>query len=99
MEKTMLEIDWFNVLDMALYLLLCGVGTIVACCVTLMFVHGSYGIWLFTGERNPYRRTCRKCGQKQGAFSRTYNQSQWWEDFSPVPDEDCVCHTYSTYHA
>jgi hypothetical protein len=95
----MLEIDWGNVLDMSFFLLLCGVTTIVVVFLMVCAASGSYGMWLFSTDGNPYRRYCRKCGQQQNAYGRTYNKSQWWEDMGPTPDEDCICHTYSTYHA
>ena len=94
----MLEIDWMYILDLSAFLLLCRMGIIVAAIMALGAVGGAHSMWLSSSDRNPYRRKCRKCGQQQEAYGRTYNKSQWWEDTLPVPDEECICHSYSTYH-
>ncbi len=94
--KEMLEIDWYNVLDMISFLLLGGLLSIIALVFIAAIVHGVYGIWLFSTDRNPFRRKCRKCGQQQEAYGPSYNSTnQWWEDCFPTPDEDCVCHSFA----
>lgn len=59
------------------------------------------GILFQRKDKNPYRRHCRKCGQCQEVYTfwiQGYDNS-WWEDMGPVADEDCVCHSFSTYRS
>ena len=52
----------------------------------------------FKREKNPYRRTCKKCGQIQNEMTLSYNRNIiWWEDVMPVPDEKCICHKFAKY--
>jgi len=93
---SIMEIDWINVLDMSVFLMAWGIGIILVVIVSFVILSEIYETWLFATSGNPYRRTCRKCGQQQQAYGRTYNKSQWWEDTLPEPDKDCVCHSFST---
>ena len=49
-------------------------------------------------DGNPYRRVCRTCGQIRHQYCWSWSWStSWWEDMSPVPDQECECHKYSEY--
>lgn len=54
----------------------------------------------FKQDRNPYRRHCRKCGQRQEQMTRSYNNRiTWWEDMGHIPNPKCSCHKYAEYHS
>lgn len=45
---------------------------------------------------NPYRRYCKKCGQRQEMYSSSFAKNyNWWEDMGQIFDEKCKCHKYS----
>lgn len=47
-------------------------------------------------ERNPYRRYCLKCTQRQDHYgSRMASEHGWWETIGQIRDRDCSCHQYT----
>jgi len=40
------------------------------------------------------RRTCKRCGQKQGLFGHEYCPP-YWVDMEKIIDPNCRCHKYS----
>ena len=53
-------------------------------------------------DRNPYRRHCKKCGQRQEKYCFDFAEGRngdWWEDVGSIKDESCECHCHSTYRS
>jgi transcription elongation factor Elf1 len=58
---------------------------------------------LFKRHHNPYKRTCKRCGQQQvmydngGTIGADYHS--WWEEAYPIGnDPKCRCKKYSENH-
>lgn len=55
---------------------------------------------IFQYERNPYRRTCKKCGAQQDLTEFVGSRMMWWEESYPIGnDPSCKCHSYAEYHS
>ncbi len=42
-------------------------------------------------EHNPYRRSCRYCGQTQTMYGLADSRAGWWEDTYPVMPRKPEC--------
>lgn len=59
-----------------------------------------HGDRLFKKGDNPYRRYCKKCGQRQEYYVFSYQPDRgWWEDMGRTFKKACACHKYSTYYS
>jgi len=46
----------------------------------------------FIRGRNPFTRTCKKCGAIQDQFQMGMDSSYtWWQEISPGNDPNCKC--------
>lgn len=61
-------------------------------------LHMAFGLF-DVDPTNPYRRICRKCGDYQGEFSWSWNDTHvWWETLEyNATDPECPCHKRETY--
>lgn len=84
--------EFLRILPLLLIMLASVVGVV-------LFVRWACGDYLFRWDaRNPYRRWCRRCGQEQNQYKRSYDGNiTWWENVGPEPDLTCACHRYQEY--
>lgn len=56
---------------------------------------------LFKTERNPFIRTCKRCGAVQNMYSWNVEGMEhisWWEEmYANDEDPNCPCHSYAKY--
>lgn len=79
---------FFSILALAL-----GYGIYCAIMVAILFKKDEYG--------NPYRRTCKRCGQMQIMYSSNIegDDSRWWEEVYPMGNNPkCKCKHFASYH-
>ena len=63
----------------------------------IAFLISMYEFFLFkTDPQNPYRRFCKKCGQRQEEYGlHAHDPRGWWEVMGQIKDTDCSCHTFA----
>lgn len=83
---------------------------IIECFFGLMVIFALLSLILLFSEwshfkrgKNPYRRTCKKCGSIQEQFHRVGAEhleefwDTWWEEMYEGNNPKCKCHRYSEY--
>ena len=69
-------------------------GSFSILCIIVMAHKVNEKLLFETDPNNPYRRFCKRCGQTQEQYGKSFFGPGWWGIADRKYDPDCICHRY-----